>query len=196
MDASFDPVLAVAEVMRNYPCLWFVSGGWAIDLFLHRVTRDHSDIEIGIYRRDQDSIRQFLAGWSMEKVIQTAAGGKWFAWEENERLELPIHQARAKRLQPEPLEFELFLNEREETHWISRRHPEIIRPVDQVVLMSFLNIPILAPEIQLLFKAKQTRGKDQKDFENTLPHLSPNQRRWLAGALDRSYPNHPWRIGL
>jgi hypothetical protein len=196
MPQSFDTILAIAAVMQNYPCPWFVSGGWAIDLFLERVTRDHSDIEIGIYRRDQIAVQQFLRGWTLEKVVQTAAGGKWLPWEENEVLELPIHQGRAKRSRPEPAEFELFLNERNETHWISRRHPEITRPADEIVLVSFLGIPILAPEIQLLFKAKQTRAKDQNDFQNTLARLSPIQRHWLADALSRFYPSHAWRLGL
>ena len=47
----FEQIEITAAHMDGFPAPWFVSGGWAIDLFLGRVTRDHSDIEIGIYRR-------------------------------------------------------------------------------------------------------------------------------------------------
>jgi len=194
MGVTFDPIRSVAEIMRGFPHPWFVSGGWAIDLFLQHVTRDHSDIEIGIYRRDQQAIHQHLPGWTLEKVVQIPDGGNWVPWEESEQLNLPVHQVRAKRLQPEPLEFEFFLNECNETHWMSRRHPELIRPMDEIMMMSFLGIPILAPEIQLLFKAKQTRPKDQNDFDLMLPFLNPAQRRWLADALKQYYPDHSWQI--
>src|SRR5579863_1289927 len=147
MTESFQPILTVAEVMRAFPRPWFASGGWAIDLFLQNVTRCHADIEIGIYRQDQLEIRQFLIGWNLDKAVSGPDGGKWISWKDGEYLCLPVHQVRANRTAPLSLEFELFLNERTETHWTSRRHVGLTRPLDRVVLMSFLNIPILAPEI-------------------------------------------------
>jgi hypothetical protein len=59
-------------------------------------------------------------------------------------------------------------------------------------MISFLDIPIIAPEIQLLFKAKNTRPKDQADFERTLPHLNQPQIHWLARALEEHHPGHAW----
>jgi len=90
MSADFTPILNVVQVMRGFPARWFVSGGWAIDLFLGEVKRSHADIEIGIYRRDQQALRRQLPGWSFEKAIPQAKGTAWMAWNENEELDLPV----------------------------------------------------------------------------------------------------------
>ncbi|WP_374208167.1 MULTISPECIES: hypothetical protein [Streptomyces] len=37
-------------------------------------------------------------------------------------------------------------------------------------------IPYLAPEVQLFYKAKATRDKDETDFEAVLPLLEEGQR--------------------
>jgi hypothetical protein len=192
VDVSFAPILEVAQLMRGFCGPWFVSGGWAIDLFLGKVTREHEDIEIGIYRCDQHAVWQQLPGWTFEKAIRTTEGGKWIPWARAEELRLPVHQIKANCSHAACKVFEFFLNERNGIHWTSRRHPELMRAVDEVAVNSFLNIPILTPEIQLLFKAKQTRAKDEADFEQTLGKLSPHQIDWLATALSRFHPEHRW----
>jgi hypothetical protein len=53
-------------------------------------------------------------------------------------------------------------------------------------------IPYLVPEIQLLYKAKGLRPKDEADFRQTLPALSLEQRDWLREALLQAHPQHPW----
>lgn len=56
-----DGVLAAAAIMSAFPRPWFVSGGWALDLFVGHVTREHEDLEIGIARADQSLLHDFLA---------------------------------------------------------------------------------------------------------------------------------------
>jgi hypothetical protein len=53
-------------------------------------------------------------------------------------------------------------------------------------------IPYLAPEIQLLYKAKGRRPKDEADFMHTLPALDRERRQWLRNALTMAHPRHPW----
>jgi len=190
--SAFQPIVYVSELMRGFPAPWFVSGGWAIDLFVGDVTRKHSDIEIGIYRRDQQLLWSQLSRWSFEKVIPSDEGGKWVAWERNQDLCLPVHQIKASRSDAEPPEFEFFLNERSESHWVSRRHAGLTRPVSEVTLVSPVGIPILAPEVQLLFKAKHSRPKDHADFESVLSRLDQLQREWLATTLRTFHPEHAW----
>jgi hypothetical protein len=54
-------------------------------------------------------------------------------------------------------------------------------------------VPVIAPEIALLFKAKAPRFKDQRDFDRVLPYLGLAARSWLASALEQAHPGHPWR---
>lgn len=51
---------------------------------------------------------------------------------------------------------------------------------------------MLAPEVQLLYKSKQPRPKDQADFEAVLPSLTGGQREWLRAALTIVSAGHPW----
>src|ERR1022692_1658302 len=112
MDSSFAAILDVADLMQGFVAPWFVSGGWAIDLFLGEVTRQHADIEIGIYRCDQRALWHQLPGWILDKAIQTTNGGKWVPWAQGEELRLPVHQIRATYAHAACKEFEFFLNER------------------------------------------------------------------------------------
>jgi hypothetical protein len=173
-----------------------VCGGWAIDLFLDRVTRDHEDVEIGIFRHHQDALRTHFAGWGQFKSISS-----WLAWEEGETLELPIHQVLFRPpgsgpppepWEPVPEERQFFLNDVADGLWICRRDPAVTRPVDELVLRSASGIPIVAPEIQLLYKAKHHVDKDEHDFRQTRDRLTERQRAWLEQALEIVHPGDPW----
>lgn len=74
MTKSFEVPLKVVALLTNFDRPWFVAGGWAIDLYLRRATRDHKDIEIAILRRDQSELRERLNGWKFEKVIPNSNG--------------------------------------------------------------------------------------------------------------------------
>nr|WP_223832906.1 hypothetical protein [Streptomyces venezuelae] len=80
----------------------------------------------------------------------------------------------------------------EGTQWVSRRTPEIRLPIDRLGRTSETGIPYLAPEVQLFYKAKATRDKDETDFEAVLPLLDAPARAWLAGALKVIAPTHHW----
>lgn len=55
--------------MKSFTKPWFIAGGWAIDLYLNKVTRQHKDIEIGIFRENQNELKKYLADWQFYKVI-------------------------------------------------------------------------------------------------------------------------------
>ena len=63
MSGPFAAPLQVAQAMAGFRRPWFIAGGWAIDLFLGRVTREHADIEIAVLRTDQQFLRQHLRSW-------------------------------------------------------------------------------------------------------------------------------------
>ncbi|MGD6844537.1 nucleotidyltransferase domain-containing protein [Bacillus infantis] len=49
--------------MAGFEKPWFVAGGWAIDLFIGKQTRPHADLEIGIFREDQQALKSYLEDW-------------------------------------------------------------------------------------------------------------------------------------
>jgi PPOX class probable F420-dependent enzyme len=60
-----EPIARVAEVMRSFDARWFVSGGWAVDCWLGRQTREHADVDIGLFRDSESAIFEFLPGWHL-----------------------------------------------------------------------------------------------------------------------------------
>jgi hypothetical protein len=58
-------------------------------------------------------------------------------------------------------------------------------------------LPIIAPDIQLLYKSSPgRRPKDEHDFAHTLPFLSQAQRARLASWIELLYGDHPWLAAL
>src|SRR5204862_6722314 len=88
--------------------------------------------------------------------------------------------------------FDVFREPSEADAWVCRRDESIRLPYEQVIEHTDTGIPYGRPEIVLLFKAKHTRDRDERDFEAVLPRLEPERRRWLAHALGRVHPGHPW----
>jgi hypothetical protein len=198
---GFEEIIWAASQMEGFAGPWFVSGGWAIDLFLGRVTRSHGDREIGIARADQFALQERFA----HLALFTVADGKWRPWNPGEWLSLPMHQVLARPAgSPPPAhehdfrpdEFEFFLNEIENGTWRCRRNMTITRPAGEIWIRSSLGPPVLVPEIQLLYKAKHTRPKDEQDFHAATPLLSSQQRSWLRRTLGITHPNHPWLAQL
>lgn len=67
--------------------------------------------------------------------------------------------------------------------WVSRRDHRVRRPVSSLGSVTADGIPFLAPEIQLFYKARSRRPKDDVDFAVALPILTQSQRHWLGDAL-------------
>jgi hypothetical protein len=195
---SFDPVVGLARIMAGYPQPWFVSGGWAIDLFVGRVTRDHEDVEVGAFLPDQHVLHAYLAGWALHRIRNDA----WEPWAQGDEIQLPEFQAQA-RSEADPLgQFDIFFNPLDGADWLSRRHEGLHVPARDVQQRSAgrdrepSGIPYLAPEIQLLYKAKYHRPKDDADFDVAFPLLETRRRAWLAEALARFHPADPWLARL
>lgn len=90
------------------------------------------------------------------------------------------------------------LNDTEDGEWVYRRDPRIRRSLAELLgPASTPQLPVLAPEIQLLYKSKAPRAKDEQDLNSVLPALDSEQRDWLEQALATVTPDHPWlrRLG-
>ncbi len=100
--------------MREFEPDWFVAGGWAIDLYLEKVTRPHEDIEIAIFRRDQIALQNYLDGWVLKKAVNSMLP----VWNQDECLELPIHEIHCFNDTAEPQSLEVLLNETDGDGWL------------------------------------------------------------------------------
>ena len=92
---------------------------------------------------------------------------------------------------------QVMLDESSGSQWVSRRDKRIQRPIASIGSVTANGIPYVSPEIQLFYKAKGRRPRDETDFTAALPVLTQAQREWLTDALGLVYgPGHPWRARL
>lgn len=188
--------LGVAETAALFAGLdapWWIAGGWAIDLFLGRQTRAHSDTDVLLLRRDQLVAQRALAGWDLHAADPP---GVLRPWREGEWLAPPIQDMFGRRTPASDWALQLMLLEGEGERWIFRRTPAIGGPITALTRRSAEGIPFLAPEVQLLHKAHSLRPKDEADFALVLPLLDERARNWLAEALSLHAPAHPWLARL
>ena len=172
--------------MSRYPHTWMIAGGWAIDLFLNRETREHSDLEIAIPRNQQQLLYAYLKDWKLQYVIS----GQLTDWPEGLVLQLPIHEIHGFSAENR---IEVLLNEIEGDAWRFRRDQSITYPADKVWVRSKSGIPILCPEIVLLYKAKNFREKDQADLLSAVAHLGLSTLQWLRASIVQAHgSDHSW----
>jgi hypothetical protein len=76
--------------------------------------------------------------------------------------------------------------------WVFRRQPQIRRPLNEVIRRTPQGLPYLVPEIQLLYKARAPRPRDEDDFAHVVPSLDKPARKWLQESLQISEPGHHW----
>ncbi len=194
MDEAFQPLSDQLAQLGDLSIPWWVAGGWAIDLFVERVTRDHQDVDLAIARSEQRAaFDHFATDRTWSKIVPHPEGlsgqGTIEPWE-GEYVELPVHQILADDADGRRIEF--LLNEIDDREWRSRRHPDVAMPLAGMGLSTPDGVPYLAPEIVLLYKAKHMREWDQADFDTALPALGLGRRHWLYHALETTHPGHPW----
>jgi aminoglycoside-2''-adenylyltransferase len=184
----------VAALFTALQAPWWIAGGWAIDLFLGRETREHEDTDVQVLRRDQLAVRALLGGWDVQAALPLPRDEAWpfRPWRLGETLDPAIHDIWCRPSPAEPWALQLMIADSRDDQWLSRRHPAIVRPLDAIGLVSGDGISYLAPEIQLHYKAKGRRPKDEADFARTAPALNAERRQWLTDALALAHPDHPW----
>jgi hypothetical protein len=177
----------VAEPMGTAGVWWAVAGGWAIDLWLGEQTREHHDVEVAIRRDDQSVVHAALrADWNLYCLDPPGSG--WRAWT-GDPIEHPAFQLQARS---PANEFDLFTETSDESMWRYRRDERIQLPLAKVWASSKSGLPIVRPEVQLLYMAKSIEPKHVHDFNVARPMLDDDARLWLAEALALAHPGHQW----
>lgn len=167
---------------------WWVAGGEAIDLFVGRSTRAHGDLDLAMLRRDVDRLRILGGEWD----VHIARDGRLTQWD-GELLADDMHQFWVRRMGARAWAFEVLLEYTDGDEWLFRRDHRVRRPIREIGRQASSGVPVLAPEICLLYKAAHTDWeRNALDFEVTAPLLSGEERKWLRHSLDMAAPGHPW----
>ena len=178
---------AVVDRFSAAPFRWWISGGRALDLHLGRSWREHEDTDVGVVRNELRLVHTFLSDCD----LHVAAAGRLTPWH-GDPLDAGRHQNNVWcRLEPDgPWVLDLTISEGSDTRWVFRRDPSLQVSWDVAVLRTVGGVPYLAPELQLLFKSKDPRTKDDADAREVIPELDANRRARLSQLLAA---DHPWQ---
>lgn len=185
--------LELGEVIRlfdRWPGRWWISGGVALELHLGRSWRVHDDSDVSVLRDDAADLSMALAGWN----IQVAAAGALTPWDGSAlAIEANQNNVWCREAPDQPWCLDVTISEGDRECWIYRRDPTVRVPWGDAVLLNEQGIPYLAPELQLLFKSKNNRTKDDRDASVVIPDLATERQRRLRELLP---DDHPWLLLL
>jgi GNAT superfamily N-acetyltransferase len=177
-----------AALLASCPVPWAVAGGWAIDVYLGRQTREHGDLEVAIPRARFAAYRPYFHAFDLYDV----GAGRVRRLGPEDEPDPEHHQVWACEQAFGLWRMDTFLEPGDDETWVSHRDPRIRMPMSAAVRHSPEGIAYLAPEIVLLTKAKHARAKDEADLAVTLPTVDDEARRWLADAIALAHPGHAW----
>ena len=202
-----EPLARIADLMSTFRPWWSLCGGWAVDAWIGRQTREHADVDISVFQDDYQAIFDHLAGWQLIAHVRQVADDTSEPWS-GRRLVLPAHiHARppdAGLSLPERLDaptragfsLDIQLDERSGRDWILSREPSVARSLRRGARQSAWAVPTAVPEILLFYKSNDPRPHDEIDFLALLPQLDQEQRNWLRKAISLVHPSHPWLTQL
>lgn len=177
----------VVELFRDAPFRWWLSGGHALEAHLGESWRSHDDTDVGIVRTDAARLLDVLPDWD----VRVGAAGTLRPWSGE-----PLDPTRSENnlwcraSSDSPWALDVTVGAGNEREWIYRRDRSIRRPWADAVLTTSDGIPYLAPELQLLFKSRTIRPKDDHDARFVIPRLARHRRAWLSTHLPT---DHPWQ---
>ena len=195
---------------------WAFCGGWAIDLFLGKQTREHSDIDICVFSETRSDVITFMTrpGWTLydytgrgtvhlntghdepeyagKSLCAARYDNKIFRFVPIGNNFFRMEYQQVNQTAPDFIDF--FFNDRNDGwFYCAWNAPElkIKRELDSAIL-SRDGIPYLAPEIALLFDSREYENSGH-DFETSISRMNSKQSAWLRDSLKLCYPEgHPW----
>jgi hypothetical protein len=142
---------------------------------------------VSILRDDAIALLELLTVWD----VHVAAAGVLTPWD---GLPLSVegdqNNVWCRKAPDQPWRLDVTISDGDQECWIYRRNPALRVPWAQAVMMSKEGIPYLAPELQLIFKSKNHRSKDDRDAAEVIPALNAERQSRLRELLP---PDHPWQ---
>lgn len=173
----------LAAWMARVTVPWAFAGGWALDLWAGQQSRVHSDIEITCLRRDLSALVSALPDFE----VVVAQNKQLSAW--SSAAPPPPSFSLWLRRHGETLwDFEILSEIHDEDVWRYRRDERVALPLDRLIRQTDQGWPVIAPEVQLLYKCRQPRDKDIADLRQFWPLLDPAARAWLRQAAALAHP--------
>lgn len=183
----------VLSLLKDAPIQWWITGGWALDLYLGRQTRPHFDTDIAIARCDQLTAQSYLSDWDFYSTKRDESGEIVMEqWETGEFLGQEYPGVWARESENVVWQFEFLFHEIDDQIWTFRYDDSIQHLLEEIGTISSEGIPYFVPEIALLYKAARLRNVDKQDFQMVLLKLKQTQRRQLLTDLQKFESDHSW----
>ena len=202
--------------MSSFARPWALCGGWAVDAWLGRVTREHLDVDVTLFGDDLPELFRHLEGWHFvaHDELEPMSTELW----NGRLLELPGHlHARppgeanlaalmswvtppAHKAAEDGLDYDFEVSDHDGGQCVLSREPWLALPAGEAFRTTPWGVPALVPEAVAFFKATayhrnkriKPRPHDLVDFEALLPVLDERQRTWLRQAVAQKFADHEW----
>lgn len=213
MNSSFALINNLLQFLDPFEAEWFVSGGWAIDIHLNRITRQRCDLDISVAFSDRQKCIEFFLkkGWRIEgklaggfktlrKLVDYQDDIQYF-WSFPEGAKFVgeyVDNNGNRRIaynrdyQHELDYIEVFFDLIEDNHFVFREAPQVNRHEKEAILEKE-GVRYLAPEVILLLKSSRLSEKNNMDFDAVIGSLGSEAIVWLMEALTLVHGvTHPW----
>jgi len=177
----------LALIMQAFTKPWFVAGGWAIDLAIGNVTREHKDIDLCIFREDAADLLSYFQTWQ----IQVAVPGDYYL-----KKVVNLNDLRPPRYRLHLFngnEFlEIFLTEKVNHDVIFIKNKKVKLNLNDFS-RGVLPLPFLNPAWELLFKSLDPREEDEHDFIVYKQLVADySSKKWLLESMIMVNGNQKW----
>lgn len=120
--------LSITEIQSIFsiiPIQWWIAGGWALDIYLQKITRAHDDIDIVIFRSEHLILKRLLdRDWEMFIAYK----GQLTPWNKNQLLDSHFDNIWVKKKDESTWAFQVMILDTEEKDWIYKRDNTIRKP--------------------------------------------------------------------
>ena len=119
-------IAELSDLMQGAPFPWCLAGGLAIDRALGLVAREHDDLDIAVFRKDEGLVRRWLAGWELWCAGSPGLGLDRLDTEDH--LPDDVHGIWCRRQEAEPWSLEILIEESTNQDWLYRRNHLVTLP--------------------------------------------------------------------